>query len=100
MSGTPARNHRLTAKPRPSIITASTEPIACSTRVRAREWARTYSGQKSVKPRLRMERLDSPTFIHGTSIAAPRDMPNDFEQLLKDVFGDSLDRLTQFSSEQ
>jgi predicted nuclease with TOPRIM domain len=27
-------------------------------------------------------------------------MPNDFEQLLKDVFGDSLDRLTQFSSEQ
>lgn len=27
-------------------------------------------------------------------------MANDFEQLLKDVFGDSLDRLTQFSSEQ
>ena len=27
-------------------------------------------------------------------------MPNDFEQLLKDVFGDSFDRLTQFSSEQ
>jgi predicted nuclease with TOPRIM domain len=27
-------------------------------------------------------------------------MPTDFEQLLKDVFGDSLDRLTQFSSEQ
>jgi len=27
-------------------------------------------------------------------------MPNDFEQLLKDLFGDSLDRLTQFSSEQ
>jgi predicted nuclease with TOPRIM domain len=27
-------------------------------------------------------------------------MPNDFEQLLKDVFGDSLDRLTQFSSEK
>ena len=27
-------------------------------------------------------------------------MPTDFEQLLKDVFGDSFDRLTQFSSEQ
>lgn len=27
-------------------------------------------------------------------------MPNDFEQLLKDVFGDSLNRITQFSSEQ
>jgi predicted nuclease with TOPRIM domain len=27
-------------------------------------------------------------------------MPNDFEQLLKDLFGDSLNRLTQFSSEQ
>jgi polyhydroxyalkanoate synthesis regulator phasin len=27
-------------------------------------------------------------------------MPTDFEQLLKDVFGDSLDRLTQLSSEQ
>ena len=27
-------------------------------------------------------------------------MPNDFEQLLKDVFGDSLNRLTQYSSEQ
>lgn len=27
-------------------------------------------------------------------------MPNDFEQMLKDVFGDSLNRITQFSSEQ
>ena len=27
-------------------------------------------------------------------------MPTDFEQLLKDVFGDSLNRITQFSSEQ
>jgi predicted nuclease with TOPRIM domain len=27
-------------------------------------------------------------------------MPNDFEQLLKDLFGDSLNRLTQYSSEQ
>ena len=27
-------------------------------------------------------------------------MPNDFEQLLKDLFGEPLNRLTQFSSEQ
>lgn len=27
-------------------------------------------------------------------------MPQDFEQLLKDVFGESLSRLTQFQSEQ
>ena len=27
-------------------------------------------------------------------------MPNDFEQLLKDLFGDPINRLTQFSSEQ
>jgi hypothetical protein len=27
-------------------------------------------------------------------------MPNDFEQLLKDLFGDSLNRLSQFSTEQ
>ena len=27
-------------------------------------------------------------------------MPNDFEQLLKDLFGDSLNRLTQYSSDQ
>jgi len=27
-------------------------------------------------------------------------MPNDFEQLLKDIFGEPLNRLTQFSSEQ
>ena len=27
-------------------------------------------------------------------------MPNDFEQLLKDVFGEPLNRLTQFSAEQ
>jgi len=27
-------------------------------------------------------------------------MPNDFEQLLKDVFGDSLDRLNQFQTDQ
>jgi len=27
-------------------------------------------------------------------------MPTDFEQLLKDVFGDSLSRLNQFQSEQ
>jgi predicted nuclease with TOPRIM domain len=36
----------------------------------------------------------------GTSIARLWGMPNDFEQLLKDLFGDSLNRLTQFSSEQ
>jgi predicted nuclease with TOPRIM domain len=27
-------------------------------------------------------------------------MPNDFEQLLKDLFGEPLNRLTQYSSEQ
>ena len=27
-------------------------------------------------------------------------MPNDFEQLLKDIFGEPLNRLTQYSSEQ
>jgi gas vesicle protein len=27
-------------------------------------------------------------------------MPNDFEQLLKDLFGEPLNRLTQFSSDQ
>ena len=27
-------------------------------------------------------------------------MANDFEQLLKDIFGDPLNRLTQFSSDQ
>jgi cell division protein FtsB len=27
-------------------------------------------------------------------------MPNDFEQLLKDLFGEPLSRLTQFSSDQ
>ncbi|MDP9362010.1 MAG: hypothetical protein M3P29_11220 [Acidobacteriota bacterium] len=27
-------------------------------------------------------------------------MPNDFEQLLKDLFGEPLNRLTQFSAEQ
>jgi gas vesicle protein len=27
-------------------------------------------------------------------------MPNDFEQLLKDIFGEPLNRLTQFSSDQ
>lgn len=27
-------------------------------------------------------------------------MPNDFEQLLKDLFGEPLSRLSQFSSEQ
>ena len=27
-------------------------------------------------------------------------MPNDFEQLLKDIFGEPLNRLSQFSSEQ
>jgi gas vesicle protein len=27
-------------------------------------------------------------------------MPNDFEQLLKDLFGEPLTRLTQFSSDQ
>ncbi|MEA2416105.1 MAG: hypothetical protein QOI58_2762, partial [Thermoanaerobaculia bacterium] len=34
------------------------------------------------------------------SIARVRYMPNDFEQLLKDLFGEPLNRLTQFSSEQ
>lgn len=27
-------------------------------------------------------------------------MPNDFEQLLKDIFGEPLNRLTQYSSDQ
>jgi len=27
-------------------------------------------------------------------------MPNDFEQLLKDIFGEPLNRITQYSSEQ
>ncbi|HXA18832.1 MAG TPA: hypothetical protein VN380_17690 [Thermoanaerobaculia bacterium] len=27
-------------------------------------------------------------------------MPNDFEQLLKDIFGEPLNKLSQFSSEQ
>lgn len=27
-------------------------------------------------------------------------MPNDFEQLLKDLFGEPINRLTQFSAEQ
>ena len=27
-------------------------------------------------------------------------MPNDFEQLLKDIFGEPLNRLTQYSTEQ
>jgi len=38
--------------------------------------------------------------FHGTSIAAPESMANDFEQLLKDIFGEPLNKLTQFSSDQ
>jgi hypothetical protein len=34
--------------------------------------------------------------VRGTSIAASLDMPSDFEQMMRDVFGG----LTQFSSEQ
>jgi gas vesicle protein len=47
-----------------------------------------------------MDRADSPTTFRGTSIARVWYMPNDFEQLLKDLFGEPLNRLTQFSSEQ
>src|SRR5712671_6002013 len=47
-----------------------------------------------------MDLGDSPTTFRGTSIARARYMPNDFEQLLKDLFGEPLNRLTQFSSEQ
>src|SRR5260370_18337694 len=43
---------------------------------------------------------DSPTTLRGTSIARARYMPNDFEQLLKDLFDEPLNKLSQFSSEQ
>ena len=33
-------------------------------------------------------------------LLAPSDMPNDFEQLLREVFGESVNRLSQFQSEQ
>jgi gas vesicle protein len=36
----------------------------------------------------------------GTSIARTARMAQDFEQFLKDVFGDSLSKITQYSSEQ
>ena len=36
----------------------------------------------------------------GTSIARIARMAQDFEQLLKDVFGEPLSKITQYSSEQ
>lgn len=33
-------------------------------------------------------------------LLAPSGMPSDFEQLLRDVFGDSIQRLTQFQTDQ
>jgi len=36
----------------------------------------------------------------GTSIARIARMAQDFEQFLKDVFGDSLSKISQYSSEQ
>lgn len=33
-------------------------------------------------------------------LLAPSSMPNDFEQLLKEVFGESMNRLSQFQSDQ
>jgi len=36
----------------------------------------------------------------GTSIARSAGMAQDFEQFLKDVFGEPLNRLSQYSSEQ
>jgi uncharacterized protein YPO0396 len=45
-------------------------------------------------------RRDYPTTPRGTSIAAVLVMPTDLEQLLKDLFGDSLNRLNQFQMDQ
>lgn len=36
----------------------------------------------------------------GSILARPEGMAQDFEQLLKDVFGEPLSRLTQFQSDQ
>jgi polyhydroxyalkanoate synthesis regulator phasin len=38
--------------------------------------------------------------FRGTSIAASGSMANDFEQLLKDLFGEPINRITQYSSDQ
>src|SRR5947199_2391607 len=43
---------------------------------------------------------DCPMEPRGTSIARPAGMPQDFEQFLKDVFGEPLSRITQYSTEQ
>ena len=45
----------------------------------------------------------TPGFSHGprgTSIAAVKGMPTDFEQLIRDVFGESINRLTKFEADQ
>src|SRR5436305_1794397 len=43
---------------------------------------------------------DCPMEPRGTSIARPAGMAQDFEQFLKDVFGEPLSRISQYSTEQ
>jgi gas vesicle protein len=47
-----------------------------------------------------MEDGDSPTKAVALQLLANSFMANDFEQLLKDVFGDQISRLSQFQSDQ